>query len=435
MGSIQKTFPAPPNTSGRSRPKLLWINCRLLHPLIGGDRLRTYHMLRLLKQDFEITYLCPTTPDDSPDAAGKAGEYCDHLIAVPHRFSRRGSLEFVWGALKNSLWGELPYMAQRYVSPGISSWITQNAGGHSFDLIVSDYLVSWVHLKHLQTPPHTPVVAFQHNVESLIWRRHAAAAKNPLKRWIFQRETQLTEKMESDCAASVAGQVTVSPDETQYFQGERGMPNVLGDVPTGVDAEYFQPSAQPNPHTVAFLGSMDWEANCQAVRTFLRECFPAIRAEFPDAKFLIIGRNPPTDLKELASQDSSIVVTGTVPDVRPHLAQASVMILPLQVGGGTRIKVFEALAAGLAVVSTSVGVEGLPVTHGEQALIVDTMPAFTEATLSLLRQPEHARKLGQEGRRLVEENFSWQAASQKFKMLCEPLTRQQSQPIAAQIQR
>lgn len=413
------------------RPKLLWINCRLLHPLIGGDRLRTYHMLRILKQDFEVTYLCPSTPDDAPDAAGMAGEYCDHLVTFPHRFSRRGSLEFVWGALKNSLWGQLPYMAQRYVSRDITSWISQNAGGTSFDLIVSDYLVSWVHLKGLPTPPQAPVVAFQHNVESLIWRRHAATVKNPVKRWIFQREAQLTETMESDCAAAVAGQVTVSPDETHYFKVERGMPNVLGDVPTGVDAEYFQPSAHPEPHTVAFLGSMDWEANRQAVRSFIKESFPAIRAEFSDARFVIIGRNPPADLKELAAQDPSIIVTGTVPDVRPHLARASVMILPLQVGGGTRIKVFEALAAGLAVVSTSVGVEGLPVQHDEHALIADSLPSFTDATLTLLRHPERARRMGQNGRQLVEENFSWQAASQKFKTLCEPLMRRVPQPSLA----
>lgn len=429
MGPIQKTFPAPPVTSGPVRPRLLWINCRLLHPLIGGDRLRTYHMLRILKRDFEITYLCPTTSDDALDAAAKAGEYCDHLVAFPHRFSRRGSLEFVWGALTNSLWGQLPYMAQRYVSRDIAAWISQHASGPSFDLIVSDYLVSWAHLKHLPTPPKAPVVAFQHNVESLIWRRHAATVKNPIKRWIFQREAQLTATMESDCAAAVAGQVTVSPDETHYFQVERGMPNVLGDVPTGVDAGFFTPSTKPEPHTVAFLGSMDWEANRQAVRSFLKESFPVIREEFSDAKFLIIGRNPPADLKELAAQDPSIVVTGTVPDVRPYLAQASVMILPLQVGGGTRIKVFEALAAGLAVVSTSVGVEGLPVQHDEHALIADTSPAFTDATLSLLRNPDKARRLGLEGRRLVEENFSWQAASQKFKTLCDPLMRRPHPPL------
>lgn len=431
MGPIQKTFPSPPTTSGPARPRLLWINCRLLHPLIGGDRLRTYHMLRILKRDFEITYLCPTTVDDARDAADKASEYCDHLVAFPHRFSRRGSLEFVWGAFKNSLWGQLPYMAQRYVSPEITSWISQHSGGTTFDLIVSDYLVSWAHLKQLPSPPQAPVVAFQHNVESLIWRRHAATVKSPLKRWIFQREAQLTETMESDCAAAVAGQVTVSPDETRYFQVERGMPNVLGDVPTGVDSTYFTPSTQREPHTVAFLGSMDWEANRQAVRSFLKECFPAIRAEFSDAKFIVIGRNPPADLKELATQSPNLIVTGTVPDVRPYLAQASVMILPLQVGGGTRIKVFEALAAGLAIVSTTVGVEGLPVQHDEHALIADTMPAFTEATLSLLRQPERARRLGLEGRRLVEENFSWEAASQKFKALCEPLMHRTHLPSEA----
>lgn len=419
MGPIQKTFTSDNTRS--SRPKLLWINCRLLHPLIGGDRLRTYHMLRLLKADFEITYLCPATPDDQAEAPDLAGEYCDHLVAVPHQFSRRGSLAFMWGALTNSLWGTLPYMAQRYVSPEISSWLATHAGGIGYDLIVSDYLVSWAHLRSLPTPPAAPVVAFQHNVESLIWHRHSAAAKHPVKRWIFRQEARLTEQMEAECAAAVAGQVTVSPDETRHFTVDRGMTNVLGDVPTGVDASYFTPSPNPEPHTMAFLGSMDWEANAHAVRWFLQECFPTIRAEFPDARFLVVGRNPPQDLRDLAASDSGIIVTGTVADVRPHLARASIMVLPLHVGGGTRIKVFEALAAGLAVVSTFVGVEGLPVRHGKEVLQADSKADFTEATLTLLRQPNQARALSLNGRRLVEEHFSWQAASQKFKSLCEPL--------------
>ncbi|HSJ01707.1 MAG: glycosyltransferase [Verrucomicrobium sp.] len=410
------------NTSDMDiRPRMLWINCRLLHPLIGGDRLRTYHMLRRLKAEYHITYVCPRTLADGDEALEGAAEYSDDLVTMPHHFSARGSFAYAWGALTNSAWGSLPFMAKRYESAEFQSWLESHASNDEFDLIVCDYLVSSVHLFGPKWRPKAPVVVFQHNVESLIWERHAANATHPVKRWIFHRETMLTRHLEQRCAERVAGQITVSPEETTHFRDIRGMRNVLGDVPTGVDASYFKPAKNPEPHTLAFLGSMDWEANCQAVRAFLKNSFPSILEQFPKAKLLVIGRNPPADLREASAGNPSVVVTGTVPDVRPYLEQASIMILPLLVGGGTRVKVYEAMAAGLAVISTAIGVEGLPVAHGEHAFLAEMEEPFTEGVLTLLRDPELRSSIARNGRELVETQFSWEAAANKFSQLCRPL--------------
>lgn len=404
------------------RPRILWINCRLLHPLIGGDRLRTYHMLRLLKEWFEITYFCPRTAEDSGEALARAAEYSDNCVTYPHRFAPRGSLRFSAGVMANCVTGKVPYMAKKYRSKRAHEWLEKTLRETRYDLVVCDYLVSLVHVMDLRVPQMPPVLVFQHNVESLIWQRHAAAAGNPVKRMIFRRERELTLRMEALCATLAGGQVTVSPLETQHFRDERGMKNVLGSVPTGVDCEHFQPAPEKmEPHTMAFLGSMDWEANILAVQQFITESLPAIKVRFPEAKFVVIGRNPPEWLKELSGRDPSIEVTGTVEDVRPHLARAAIMVLPLTVGGGTRIKVFEAMAAGLAVVSTPTGVEGLPVTHKEHAWIAPPGAAFTEGVLHVLSNPEDRQAMARRGRALVETEFGWRKAAEVFRGYCMEL--------------
>jgi glycosyltransferase involved in cell wall biosynthesis len=403
----------------RPRPRILWINCRLLHPLIGGDRLRTYHMLRILKEWFEITYFCPRVADDTAEAVKLAAEYSDSCATYPHRFPPKGSPRFFAEVIANCISGSVPYMAKKYRSKRAHEWLEKTLTETRYDLVVCDYLVSLVHLMDLHLPKMPPVLVFQHNVESLIWQRHVAAAGNPVKRMIFRRERDLTLRMEDQCATLAAGQVTVSPLETQHFRDERGMRNVLGSVPTGVDCDHFQPTPETTePYTMAFLGSMDWEANVLAVQGFITESLPAIKQRFPEAKFLVIGRNPPEWLREQSAKDPSIEVTGTVDDVRPYLARAAIMVLPLTVGGGTRIKVFEAMAAGLAVVSTPTGVEGLPVVHEEHAWISESGTPFTEGILHLLSKPEARQTMARRGRELVEAEFGWRKAAEIFRDYC-----------------
>lgn len=207
------------------------------------------------------------------------------------------------------------------------------------------------------------------------------------------------------------------------------MSNVLGWVPTGVDCDYFTPTpeATPAPATLAFLGSMDWHANVDAVEHFIRHSYPSIKARAPQARVILIGRNPTPAIRALAAEDPSIEVTGTVDDVRPHLARASIMILPLRVGGGTRIKVFEGMAAGLALVSTQVGVEGLPVVHGEHALLADEPEPFADAVVELIENESRRRQMAAFARDWVQANFSWETASLKFLSLC----RQAAEKAAA----
>jgi glycosyltransferase involved in cell wall biosynthesis len=164
---------------------------------------------------------------------------------------------------------------------------------------------------------------------------------------------------------------------------------------------------------------MDWHANVDAVLSFVATTYPLIKKAEPSTRLLLIGRNPTAAIRNLSQNDSSIEVSGTVDDVRPWLARGSIMVLPLRVGGGTRIKVFEGMAAGLALVSTRVGVEGLPVSHGEHALLAETPEETAAAILGLIRDSDTRHRLQRTARRWVEQEFSWESAASQFFQLCQ----------------
>jgi glycosyltransferase involved in cell wall biosynthesis len=201
---------------------------------------------------------------------------------------------------------------------------------------------------------------------------------------------------------------------------EYGLKNVLGSVPTGVDIEYFKPDGRaPEQGLILFLGSMDWMPNIDAVQYFVGSIFPIIKEKYPSAKLAIVGRNPIKSVKELSDDDKSIVVTGTVDDVRPYLRKASVMVVPLRAGGGIRIKIFEAMASGVPVVSTSVGAEGLDVENNKNILIGDSPEDFADKTLRILNN--ELPEISSNARRLVEENFSWEKVTDLFEKYCKTI--------------
>lgn len=397
---------------------ILWINLRLLHPLIGGDRIRTYQMLRTLKETCHIHYFCPIADNDTETAVIRATEYCDELTSYPSLAPRSGSIRFYAQILINCLIGSTPFIAKKYASKEAVRAL-RALQNERFDFIVCDYLPSMIHLTHGGFKPTAPVILFQHNVESLIWQRQAETAPTPLHRWIFRREQALTVAYENASAANSDGQIAVSEDEALHFRQERGMKNVLGHVPTGVDCDYFQPSIAADPATVAFLGAMDWRANIDAVLEFTSKAWPTIREHAHSAKFIVVGRNPAASIRDLEIGGHNVTITGTVDDVRPYLAEAAIMVLPLRVGGGTRIKVFEAMAAGLAIVSTSVGVEGLPVEDGTHLLIAETPGEFADKVTWLIQHPTERAEMAARAREFVLKNHSWQQATAKFLDLCQ----------------
>lgn len=404
--------------------RILWLKTGPLHPLDTGGKIRTYNMLRELKRNNELTYLS-LWPEGTPEEARRqASEYSDKQIWVPWRETRKRSPRFFFELAQNFLMTRLPYAIQKYESRLWTDAIRQADESGNYDLIVCDFLTPAVNLYRPGHKPSLPVLLFQHNVESLIWQRTAENSGGVAKPY-FHDQWQRMLRFETKACRAADQVCAVSEEDARLLRDELKLTNVCGAVPTGVDIDFFQESNETRtPKSLVFLGSMDWMPNIDGITWFAEKIWPRVKEKHTDATLTIVGRRPVPKVKELAERDASITVTGTVPDVRPHLAAASLMIVPLRVGGGTRIKIFEGMATGIPCLSTRIGAEGLPVTDGEDHLLADEPDAFAAAIDRCFNEPQFATSLGKAGRELVASRFSWAKINEVFEGYC----RAASQP-------
>jgi glycosyltransferase involved in cell wall biosynthesis len=399
--------------------KILWLKTGPLHPLDTGGKIRTYNMLRALKRRHDVTYLALCPPDISEAVRKSASEYCQLAAWIPQAEARKGSVKFFAQLAFNFLASKLPFSLHKYRSAKMAATIADLDAKGSFDLIICDFLTPAVNLLWPGRTLKTPTLLFQHNVESLIWQRLHDNASGVKKLYLRSQWSRM-KRFERLACLRFDGVVGVSDEDCAIFKREFKLPNVLGSVPTGVDCDYFAASTWPRQeHSLVFLGSMDWMPNIDGVDFFIKEVWASVREKFPHATCTIVGRNPPAKIKELEKRIPGVRVTGTVDDVRPFLSAASAMVVPLRVGGGTRIKIFEGMATGIPVVSTRIGAEGLPVTHGENILLADTPADFAKCIGELFAQPTFARHIGANGRALVQEKFGWNAVNQIFEAHCQ----------------
>jgi sugar transferase (PEP-CTERM/EpsH1 system associated) len=400
--------------------KLLWLNANLLLPLDKGGKLRTWHLMRNLAARHDITYLSFHDPVTG-DARCREGmkEACARVETVPRTDPAKGTLRFYLDAAR-FLMDPVPYGVAKYRSRAYRERLNGLLSDGRFEAVVCDFLVPLVNMPE-RLP--CPAILFTHNVESEIWRRHAAAASNPIARKLLGDQWRRMLRFERAALARFELTLAVSDTDRQTFENlyPESLRTPIHVVQTGVDTGYFAPdiggpaapapSRRP-PHLV-FTGSMDWLPNEDAVVYFVREILPAIRRSAPGTTLSIIGRSPTPAVRRLA-EARGVEVTGGVDDVRPHVTAGDVYVVPIRIGGGTRLKIFEAMAMGKAVVSTTIGAEGLPVTDGEDIVIADRPDRFAQAVVGLLRDTDARRRIERAARRLVVEHYDWSAVAGGF---------------------
>jgi glycosyltransferase involved in cell wall biosynthesis len=364
---------------------------------------------------FEIVLTGPSPARERPAGPLEIASVCDRYAGWPD--ATRGAF-FRWTRLRH-LVDALPVaVATDYSSAGHQAIAREMK--HPPDIVVVDF----PHAAVLAPPPYPcPSVMFTHNVEAEIFRRHAEVAGNPIKREIWSRQTAKMEQYERDLLRRFTSVVAVSERDQAYFQRVYRIDNV-STIPTGVDLDYFTYSrnallAQGDGGTVVFTGSMDWMANIDGVEFLMDAVWPAVSSARPGARCVIVGRSPPPALVERArARRLNWEFTGFVDDVRPFVRSAHVYVIPLRVGGGTRIKVYEAMAMGCPVVSTRIGVEGLPVERELHYLEADSGEALARAIVALLEDRERSARLSEQARKYVEENMSARRAAQVFEQIC-----------------
>ena len=390
--------------------RILWLKSDLLLPLDKGGKLRTWHLMRHLARSHEITYLAFAERGQKGDLEGMR-EVASRVETIIRADAPKGSLRFYAGAAMH-LVDPLPYAVGKYRSGAFRRRLRQLLKQQSFDLIVCDFLFPAVNLpKRLPCP----AVIFTHNVESEIWRRHADTQSGTLARWLYRLQYRRMLRYEGQTLRRFDGVLAVSDADRDSFA--RLYPGAAAEpvhvVPTGVDTDYFSPApGSPRTADIVFTGSMDWLPNEDAMLHFCSHVLPLIRADEPAARLWIVGRAPtPAVRKLMEDADAGIQVTGRVEDVRPYMRDAAVYVVPLRIGGGTRLKIFEAMAMGKAVVSTTVGAEGLPIVPGEHLLIADEPHTFARAVVRLMRDRHRRERLGAAARALVVARYDWSAVA------------------------
>ncbi len=255
---------------------------------------------------------------------------------------------------------------------------------------------------------------FTHNVEAAIWRRHYEVASSPIWKAISWGEWRKMEASERRYLRLADRVLTVSETDRDAFAGFLA-PGKLTVISTAVDVDYFQPiPVEETANSLVFTGSMDWLPNEDAMLYFVDAILPLIKQQCPDVSLEVVGRSPSRKLQALAEREKSVRLTGWVEDIRPFVARGSICIVPLRIGGGTRLKILEAMAMSKAVVSTSVGAEGLPVQAGENILLADTPGDFADSVVSLLRDSKERKRMGASARVLVQEKYSWPKVAENF---------------------
>jgi glycosyltransferase involved in cell wall biosynthesis len=397
--------------------KTLWVNSNFMHPTTKGGQIRTLEMLRHLHRWHEIHYVAIENPAQ-PEGPARAQEYSYKSYQFQYRIPDKSSPAF-YAELLRGLVSPTPVAVERFHPPGMRGFLEDLIRKERFECAVVDHLAPTSYFPDL---PHA--VFFQHNVETVIWRRHVEHAGDPVRRAYFKLQAERMYHYERRVSQASGHIVAVSRKDADEMRRLFDVTRV-SEIPTGVNIEYFLPP-EPRPPFAAdlvFVGSMDWLPNVDGIVNFVREVLPLIRRKRPETTLAVVGRTPPPKLLQLAVADSKIQVTGTVPDIRPYLWGSAVSIVPLRIGGGTRLKIYEAMAAKIPVVSTTIGAEGLTVNPPHDIRIADAPQEFADQCLELLACPETRTRIATSAWEMVDANFSWEHVSRCFERIMQTAPR------------
>jgi polysaccharide biosynthesis protein PslH len=380
---------------------LLFLSHAFPLPANNGQKMRTWSLLGALADlGHDITLLTFGNLDQIAPHEPALQRVCREVEVVPLVLDTLSSTTNYLGRLGVFFRIE-PFAVRRFVSPAMRTRIETHLARHCYDVVICDTIYSAVNL------PMTgiPMVLNTHNVEHVILERYIPLERNPAKRayaWIEMQKLRRWER-------GVLRRASIAMACSEYDQRLLSSlcPGVQTNVvPNIVDASTYMPSPEGDTRTILFQGGMDWFPNRDAVSFFAEHVLPVLRGTMPGIRFVVAGRNPTEKFRQKFRNSPEIEFTGTLTDIRPAIARATVCVVPLRIGSGTRLKILESAAMGKPVVSTRVGAEGLSFVDGEEIILADEPLDFVQAIIGLLQNPENRQAIGVAARRRVEEQYS-----------------------------
>jgi len=378
----------------------------ILPSIAGGFPTRIYNLIKHQNRHHSISVLSFLQPFEQPMVADLAA-ICQNMELIPLTMpAPLGKWQNRLRGWTNLLISPEPQLVRTFPIARLGEPLRRLTAAHHFDIVV---------FEGLSTAPLRPVVAngpavlTEHNVEYVILERQRTTAKSPVHRLRDLLEVRKLRRFEAASVRRFNGCIAVSEQDALTIKRLRRTDLGTYVVPNGVDCDYFAPTPYPDtPKTcdLVFVGTMHYQPNVDAVTFFCRNVLPLIRRDLPEIRLTIVGSRPVAEVLELASLPG-VNVTGSVPDVRPYYWHSKLSIVPLRIGGGTRLKILESLAAGCAVLSTSIGAEGLNLQHGTHLLLADTPELFADSVVRLLIDPSLRRKLARQGQMQVCQEYGW----------------------------
>lgn len=405
ISEINKTKPAL---------RILWVKMGGLWPVNTGGRLRSFHIINELSRSNDISVITTHHPEEDQHELQRQLLHCKSVTSIVHKSAKRNSMRFVF-ALMRSWLTVFPVDIYKSRIPAVAREVEQRLATEKFDLCIADFLFA---VPNVPMEGPTPVVFFSHNVEYMIWRRLGQNDSSFIRRILLEVEWRKMRIYETRACDKADLTIAVSEQDRKLLGQDTSIDKIRA-IPTGVDLDYFKSEGKHAEIAteLVFTGSMDWHPNEDAILYFIDSILPLIRKALPTVTLTIVGRNPGKKIFAAAHR-AEVKVSGTVDDVRPYIERAAVYIVPLRIGGGTRLKIFEALAMGKAVVSTTIGAEGLPLEEGTHILRADEPQAFANQVIALLGDPDRRQALGMAGRSLMEQQFGWSAVANEFERHC-----------------
>jgi polysaccharide biosynthesis protein PslH len=388
--------------------KILWVKAGKLLPVDAGGKIRSYNILRHLQQQHELVLVTPY--------GGKR----DLVYESEIKKELPGALPIWTSAPDSSTLARIfhylycfpsgvPFSIRKFTDRAAGKKIEQLIGQEKFGAVVCDFLAP-----SLTFPRKLwgQTILFQHNVETVLWDRMLASEPSRLKRLLYRLEAGRMRRYECSSIGKFQHVIAVSEQDRAYM-GQFMPADKISVVPTGVDLDQYRVTSggQAREPLVMFTGTMNFEPNVDGVEYFCREIWPRVLKAVPKARFRIVGKEPVAAVRRLESE--TVEVTGTVPSIVEHLRQAWALVVPLRMGGGTRLKIYEGMAVGRAVVSTSIGAEGLDVHNGKDIILADEAEAFADAVITLLREPELRKRYERAAAEMVAR-FGWPSVAERF---------------------
>ena len=386
--------------------KILFLSATVPFPLTDGGRIRVFNLLKQIAAKSDITLLALETQPTDEEGVAELQQLGVQVHLVPNAPTLpRVSLR----TLINAFHRQQPITVARYDLPAYRQKFKELIATEDYDLVHYEMF----HTAQFHTETDLPGVLSQQNVDSEIWRRLCGETANPFYKFVYWTQQRAFQRYERVLSPKFDAVTCTSNIDATVFQHHCAA-DAIAIIPNGVDVTHFQPDFTTEaPAHLIYIGSMDWYPNEDAVAFFADEILPGIQSKVPEVQFSIVGGNPSARVQKLAEREG-VIVTGRVPEIKPYFAEATVFVVPLRIGSGTRLKILEALAMGKAIVSTSVGAEGLNLKDGEEIFIADEPKPFAEAVTRLLTDPALRRRIGENGRARVEKDYDWRSIGEKL---------------------